>query len=89
MNGVANASKRFKIALLLSQYIINKLFSIIHSALKVVHSTVILLMDISSNGLSFLSVFASSMASTLSKPPTARPNTLKHYVLGSNKSANL
>lgn len=61
-----------------------------HSALKVVHSTVILLMDISSNGLSFLSVFASSMASTLSKPPTARPNTLKHYVLGySNKSANL
>lgn len=29
MNGVTNASKCFKIALLLSQYIINKFFSII------------------------------------------------------------
>lgn len=55
-----------------------------------VHSTVILLIDMSSNGLSFLSVFASSMASTLSRPPTARPNTLKLCVLGyANKGAGL
>lgn len=79
---MANAFKCFKVALLLSQYNILTSFSpsFVQSALKFIHSTVILLIDMSSNGLSFLSVFASSMASTLSKPPTARPNTLKHYV---------